>query len=89
MKFEGQASSSSDGSGNKVAKCPNVTAAPLKAPSSYACDNDDCKFREFQGNVQKEISIDEAKKILNDGSELIEDFISRESLSLRIWFRWQ
>ena len=80
MKFEGQASSSSDGSGNEVANCPKCDHGTIRVtPSSYACDNDDCKFRGISKEMcKREISVDEAKKILTEGkSDLIEDFISR------------
>ena len=80
LKFEGQASNTSDGSGNEVANCPNCDHGTIReTPSSYACDNDDCKFRGISKEMcKREISVDEAKKILGEGkSELIEDFISK------------
>ena len=80
LKFEGQASNSSDGSGNEIANCPKCDHGTIReTPSSYACDNDDCKFRGISKEMcKREISEDEAKKILTDGkSKLIEDFISK------------
>lgn len=80
LKFEGQAANSSDGSGDKVADCPKCDHGTIReTPSSYACDNDDCKFRGISKEMcKREISKEEAHEICTAGkSKLIEDFISR------------
>ena len=60
--------------------CPKCEQGTIRiGEKAYACDNAECTFRGLGKNIcKRDISVDEAKKILTEGkSDLIDDFTSK------------
>ena len=76
----GSTAQTTDADDEELCPCPKCEQGTIRiGETTYACDNAECKFRGLGRNIcKREISIDEAKKILTEGkSDLIEDFTSR------------
>ena len=76
----GSTAETGDSGDVELCPCPKCDQGTIRiGESTYACDSPECKFRGLGKNIcKRDISIDEAKKILTEGkSDLIEDFVSR------------
>tara|TARA_B100001113_G_scaffold182435_1_gene149470 strand:+ start:2079 stop:4829 length:2751 start_codon:yes stop_codon:yes gene_type:complete len=77
---EGSSAGKTDADDEELCACPKCDQGTIRiGESTYACDSAECTFRGLGRNVcKRDISIDEAKKILTEGkSDLIEDFVSK------------
>ena len=80
VAIAGSSAETSSEDDEELCACPKCSQGTIRiGESTYACDNPECKFRGLGRNVcKRDISIDEAKKILTEGkSDLIEDFVSK------------
>ena len=81
MSVAGNSAETSSTEDAELCACPKCDRGTIRiSETTYACDNPECKFRGLGRNVcKRDISIDEAKKILTQGkSDLIEDFTSKK-----------
>ena len=81
MSVAGNSAETSSIEDAELCACPKCDRGTIRiSETTYACDNPECKFRGLGRNVcKRDISIDEAKKILTEGkSDLIEDFTSKK-----------
>ena len=81
MSVAGNSAETSSTEDAELCACPKCDRGTIRiSETTYACDNPECKFRGLGRNVcKRDISIDEAKKILTEGkSDLIEDFTSKK-----------
>ena len=80
VQVAGVAAEKSSSNDEELCPCPKCSRGTIRVgESSYACDDEECKFRGLGKSIcKRNISVDEAKKILTEGkSDLIEDFVSK------------